>query len=125
MGSTIVRAAAATFTGGTSELARKKPFQPGGGTDLKGAITSAALGPYGTTALAASGTKIDTPGKTPITPQTIKPGMNQDDIEQAAKDAANKRRREYTNLGRSGTILTGPGGLGGTGSGTAKTLLGL
>lgn len=46
---TIVRAAAAVATGGTSELARKKPFQPGGSNDIKDLATQSAFGVAGGT----------------------------------------------------------------------------
>lgn len=126
MGGTALRTIAAVTTGGASELARKKPFQPGGGTDLKGAALSSALGPYGTGVAAAGGIKIDTASQSaPITPQPIKPGMTQNEIEALAREAAAQRKKDYQNLGRSSTILTGPGGLGGVGAGTGKTLLGM
>jgi hypothetical protein len=120
-----MRAIAAVTTGGASEFLRKKPFQPGGGTDLKGAILSSAAGPYGSGILAGTGQKIDTASQsTPVSP-LAKPGMTPAEMQQLANNAANQRRSDYANLGRSSTILTGPGGLGGTGSGTAKTLLGM
>jgi hypothetical protein len=122
---TIVRAVTAVSTGGVSELARKKPFQSGGGTDLRGAVTTAALGPYGAGVSAASGTKIDTPVKSaPIIDTPVKPGQTDADREREARVAAARRRKDFQNLGRSGTIITGPGGLTGSGPGAAKTLLG-
>jgi hypothetical protein len=121
---TIVRAVTAISTGGASELLRKKPFQPGGGTDLKGALTSSALGPYGSGALAAGGSKIDTPTAAPIVDTPVKPGQTDAERERDARVAAARRRKDYQGLGRSGTMISGPGGLTGSGPGTAKTLLG-
>ncbi len=123
--SIALRAGSAIVTGGASELARKKPFQPGGGTDLKGALLSSAVGPYGTAALAASGQKFDALKQTPFG-KAIAPAFenNQAQLERQAQAAANQRKRDYQNLGRSSTLLTGPGGLGGTGQGNSKTLLG-
>lgn len=53
-----------------------------------------------------------------------KPGQTDAERERDARLAADKRKKDYQNMGRSSTILTGPGGLAGSGSGTAKTLLG-
>ena len=124
MGGTVVRAGAAVLTGGTSELAREKPFQPGGGTSVKGALASAALGPYGTGLAAAGGLKIDTPAKVTQPNAPVKPGMTDAERERLAAQARDKRRKDFQNLGRSSTILTGPGGLTGSGPGEQKTLLG-
>lgn len=124
MGETVVRAVTAIGTGGASELLREKPFQPGGNTSLKGALTSLAVGGLGTGVLAASGTKIDQAKNAPIVAQAVKPGMTDDERERLARIARDQRRKEFQNLGRSGTMLTGPGGLTGSGPGAAKTLLG-
>jgi hypothetical protein len=127
MGGTAVRAAVAIGTGGASELSRKKPFQPGGANDIKTLATQSALGPYGSTALTGANTYMASTAAKPIPPlQKIKTALaGGADIEAAARQAANQRKRDYQNLGRSSTLLTGPGGLGGTGSGSAKTLLGM
>ena len=53
-----------------------------------------------------------------------KPGMTQDEIEREARVEAAKRRKQFEDVGKSSTILTGPGGLSGSGAGTPKTLLG-
>ena len=54
----------------------------------------------------------------------IKPGMTAAQREKEARLAAARRRKDYQDMGRSSTILTGPGGLGGSGPGEQKTLLG-
>ena len=127
MGGTAVRAGAAIVTGGASELARKKPFQPGGSTSITGELTHAALGPYGSAALTAGSTAMNSTKAKPIPPLQAAKNLlaNTADQEAAARQAASQRKRDYQNLGRSSTILTGPGGLVGTGSGSAKTLLGM
>jgi hypothetical protein len=55
-------------------------------------------------------------------PETI--GMSEEEKQRHARLMADKRRKEFQNLGRSSTILTGPGGLSGSGSGQGKSLLG-
>jgi hypothetical protein len=49
---TIARAVTAAATGGTSELARKKPFQPGGSNNIKGLAIQSAFGLAGGTVAA-------------------------------------------------------------------------
>lgn len=56
--------------------------------------------------------------------EPIKPGMTEEEKQREANIQASKRKKEFQNLGRSSTILTGPGGLAGSGSGASKTLLG-
>jgi hypothetical protein len=78
----------------------------------------------------SSGSRVVPPVQPP--PDTTSP-IATAAAEEEAKKAAAKRRRSYANLGRSGTILTGPAGLdfndiaenlyGGTSPG-GKTLLG-
>ncbi len=51
-------------------------------------------------------------------------GQTEEEKQREARLAQQKRQRQYKDLGRSGTILTGPGGLSGSGSGQGKTLLG-
>lgn len=50
--------------------------------------------------------------------------QSEDEKQREARLAQDKRRKEFQNLGRSSTILTGPGGLAGSGAGASKTLLG-
>lgn len=115
------------FTGGFSEFARKKPFQPGGGTSLKGAAIGTVLGPYGSAVTSASGTKIDTPSQTdtPVNVnRALKPRNTDVEHLREARNVASRRRKEFQNVGRSSTLLTGSGGLTGSGPGEQKTLLG-
>lgn len=55
----------------------------------------------------------------------VDPGQSEEEKQREARIASEKRRKEFQNLGRSSTILTGPGGLAGSGSGQAKSLLGM
>lgn len=58
-----------------------------------------------------------------ITPTTL--GPTDAERERDARLASeHRRKKDFHNLGRSSTFLTGPGGLGGTGSGQQKTLIG-
>jgi hypothetical protein len=54
----------------------------------------------------------------------VRPGQTDADREREARNAAAKRRKEYQDMGRSSTILTGGQGLAGSGAGEQKTLLG-
>lgn len=54
----------------------------------------------------------------------VDPGMSEEEKQRESRLAADKRRKDFQNLGRSSTILTGPGGLAGSGQGQGKTLLG-
>ncbi len=45
-------------------------------------------------------------------------------MEENARKSALLRKKQYQDVGRSSTILTGPMGLGGSGTTTGKTLLG-
>jgi len=54
----------------------------------------------------------------------LPPGMTDAEREKDARLAAAKRKKDYQDLGRSSTILTGPLGLGSSGPGEQKTLLG-
>jgi len=51
-------------------------------------------------------------------------GQTEEEKQREARLMADRRRKEFQNLGRSSTILTGPGGLAGSGQGRGKTLLG-
>lgn len=53
-----------------------------------------------------------------------RPGISNAERQRQARVAASKRKKEFQDMGRSSTILTGPMGLGGSGSGEQKTLLG-
>lgn len=53
------------------------------------------------------------------------PGQSEEEKQRDARLAADKRKKEFQNLGRSSTILTGPGGLAGAGAGKGKSLLGM
>ena len=57
-GGTILRAVSAVGTGGGSELARDKPFQPGGRNDPKMLLTHAALGAVGPAIDKATGSHV-------------------------------------------------------------------
>lgn len=62
----------------------------------------------------------------PVNPSA--PKLDDQANENEAQKAAERRRRMYAGVGRSSTILTGPGGLGGLNTGnstTPKMLLGL
>jgi hypothetical protein len=73
-----------------------------------------------TLGLNVTGKKIDpAAASTPVIP-----GQTDAERERDARVAAARRRKDFQNLGRSGTIITGPGGLTGSGPGAAKTLLG-
>lgn len=52
-------------------------------------------------------------------------GQTEEEKQRDARLAADKRRKDFQNLGRSSTILTGPGGLAGSGAGQSKSLLGM
>jgi hypothetical protein len=116
MGS-AARIITAVLTGGTSEVAREAGKQTG----IDPRIINPLAAGYDK-GLATVGVKDKS--HTALTPQLAKPGMTQDEIDREARLARDQRRKDYQNLGRSGTILTGPGGLGGTGTGEQKTLLG-
>lgn len=112
------RIVTAVATGGLSEIAR--PVGKATGVDKR------LIDPLGTavsTGLAAVGVK-DKAASSAITPQTVTPFMTDAEREREARLAASQRRKDYQDMGRSSTILTGPGGLGGTGAGQQKTLLG-
>jgi hypothetical protein len=87
---------------------------------------NAPVGGISAPALAAAN-MLDSPGgsSSSSSSTTEKPGITDAERERLARLEANKRRKEFQNMGRSSTILTGPGGLAGTGSGQAKTLLGM
>ena len=51
-------------------------------------------------------------------------GQTEEEKQRQARLMADRRRREFQNLGRSSTILTGPGGLAGSGAGRGNSLLG-
>jgi hypothetical protein len=143
MGSTaqiIGRVAAGIGTFGASEAIRaaSKPVGRAIGVDPKIVNVAASLGrsavnkPVGD-ASGAGGIStpdfsaiaaLDTPAAAPVSTDPAKPGQTDAERERDARLAADRRRKDYQNLGRSSTILTGPGGLAGSGSGTAKTLLG-
>jgi hypothetical protein len=109
------RILAAVSTVGGSELLRDKPFQPGGkNPTLINSVIPALLVNDKLKGSASSADAVD----------PAKPGQTDAERERDARLAADRRRKDYQNLGRSSTILTGPGGLAGSGSGTAKTLLG-
>lgn len=66
------------------------------------------------------------PDVAPPTDTTPKTDFQTDaDREREARLAREKRKRQFQNLGRSSTILTGGGGLVGQGAGSSKSLLGL
>ena len=80
VGGTLLRAATATVTGGFSELAREKPFQPGGSNNPKELATQSALGVSGGAGAAgAKGLSLTPP---PVDTSAI-------DIANKAKEAAN------------------------------------
>lgn len=81
VGGTLLRAATATVTGGFSELAREKPFQPGGKNDPKTLVTQSALGGLGTVADKATGSNVV---------NTVNP--RPPDIDTSAIDIANKAK---------------------------------
>lgn len=60
--------------------------------------------------------------------EVVKPdapiGQTEEEKQRLARVAEKKRRKEFENLGRSSTLMTGPGGLAGAGPGKGKTLLG-
>lgn len=74
--------------------------------------------------LAAPGSRNAARASTPTAP-TTRPGMTDAEREREARVAASQRKKDYQDLGRSSTILTGGQGLGGSGVGVQKTLLGL
>lgn len=80
VGGNILRAATATVTGGFSELAREKPFQPGGSNKPKDLLAQSALGVAG--GGAAAGEKGLSPKPPPVDTSAI-------DAAQKAQDAAN------------------------------------
>ncbi len=128
MGGTAIRAIAAVTSVGGSELLRDKPFQPGGSNKI-GASTfvpgaSAVYGAGRLTGQKLPGDPVDNTAATGPGTVAAKPGMSEAEKTRLANQAASQRRKDYANLGRSSTILTGPGGLGGTGAGQQKTLLG-
>jgi hypothetical protein len=143
MGSTaqiVGRVTAGIATGGASEAIRaaSKPIGRAVGVDkryvdiglnygrdaIAGATTDMAVQPNN--ALATAGARLaEAPAAAaPAQTDPVKPGQTDAERERDARLAADRRKKDYQNLGRSSTILTGPGGLAGSGSGTAKTLLG-
>lgn len=104
-------AEASKAVGGPSLAAPGSRLAGGGGSD-----------PF-KTAISTEKTLISGMAK-PITNSPIKPGITDAERDRQARLAASKRRKDFENLGRSSTILTGPGGLGGLGTGEQKTLLG-
>lgn len=90
---TLARAGTAFMTGGFSELARKKPFQPGG--DDGGNVLKAAVGPYATAAMVAteSGKDSITP-KIPDPPAALEPVKESTPaVQQAVSEASQRRSR--------------------------------
>lgn len=57
--------------------------------------------------------------------EPVKPGQTEEEKQREARLAGDRRKKEFQNLGRSSTMLTGPGGLSGSGQGTSKSLLGM
>lgn len=108
---------------GASELVQKKPFQPWHGSDttLGGYGRFAADPVHGLVKGLGRLTKRPSPPALPTIPDN---SAQQAEAQLQARNAAARRRKEFQNLGRSSTLLTGPGGLGGTGAGEQKTLLG-
>lgn len=92
MASTATRVGAAVATGGTSELARKKPFQPGGGG---GNLVDAALGPYGAAVLEGGKALGDAmKPKIPQTPGTVQPASTDSAaVQQVASETSQRRSR--------------------------------
>lgn len=118
----VTRIAMGVVTAGASELFQKKPFQPWERSDPSlGAIGRFATDPIHGLAKAAGRLT-----KRPSPPQLLDtaPSPQVAEAQVQARNAAARRRKEFQNLGRSSTLLTGPGGLGGTGAGEQKTLLG-
>ena len=112
----------ATFS--LSELAQKKPFQ-----QWKKSEGAGSLGDFGKFGVdpfhglaKGVGRLAKKPSHNPLTPDTF---MADAERQRLATAAAARRRKEFQNMGRSSTILTGPGGLGGVGAGEQKTLLGM
>lgn len=107
-------------------------------TPYVGAVGAAATGYGAASALgASSGTaalvggaasqaalKLNSTASPSATPDLLAPPIPKQNSVEDARKAARQRRRDYQDLGRSSTILTGPSGLGGMGPGGQKTLLG-
>jgi len=80
--------------------------------------------------LAAPGSRFARPAAsrvqaTGVKPTPTKPFMTDAERKKDARLAAARRKKDYQDMGRSSTILTSPGGLGGSGPGEQKTLLGM
>lgn len=87
MGSTVTRAISAVATSGVSEVARKKPFQPGGGG---GNLVAAALGPGG----AALDEGLKAVNKPPSLPEpTAAPTVADKAAQEAVAESARRRSR--------------------------------
>lgn len=116
----IGRVAAGTLTLGATEA-----FGVG---KKAGQITSQAFLPGAAQAGNAVGNPDPLGGNNTAAPpaNAATPNVAQTDAEKqvAARLAADQRQRSFQNLGRSSTILTGPGGLSGSGAGQSKSLLG-
>lgn len=128
---TATRIVAAVATGGTSEAARAVGKATG--------YDPALFNPLGATTDPSKTFKTLTDTNRPITefgrttPSSsaavdpaapVTPGQTDAERERDARLAADKRKKDFQNLGRSSTIITGPSGLLGQGIGQKKTLLG-
>lgn len=70
----------------------------------------ASIAAVGAGGMALGSSMAQKPSAPPAPPPTVSPDAT-NTMEANAQAAAAKRRRMYANMGRSSTILTGPGGL--------------